>query len=121
LKQNTASIVDQSGFNYDNARMRKELSLAPKKLDIPPMDTTALDLQASRLKAPDTTSGYAQFAEALKAANQGIEQRLDTLSDRILQLASSPRSLSVTSANPIDHAADFYNKIAKNQTAAAGL
>jgi tape measure domain-containing protein len=119
--KNTASIVDQSGFNYDNARMRKELSLAPKKLDIPPMDTTALDLQASRLKAPDTTSGYAQFAEALKAANQGIEQRLDTLSDRILQLASSPRSLSVTSANPIDHAADFYNKIAKNQTAAAGL
>jgi hypothetical protein len=118
--KNTASIVDQSGFNYSKG-MRNELSLSPKKLDIPPMDTTALDLQASRLKAPDTTSGYAQFAEALKAANQGIEQRLDTLSDRILQLASSPRSLSVTSANPIDHAADFYNKIARVQTAAAGL
>ena len=118
--KNTASIVDQSGFNSGNG-MRNELSLSPKKLDIPPMDTTALDLQASRLKAPDTSAGYAQFAEALKAANQGIEQRLDTLSDRILQLASSPRSLSVTSANPIDHAADFYSKIARVQTAAAGL
>jgi hypothetical protein len=54
-------------------------------------------------------------------ANQGIEQRLDTLNERIMQLANSPRSLTVQSPNAVDDAADIISKISRGQLAGAGL
>jgi tape measure domain-containing protein len=93
--------------------------LPSNKVDIPPMDKTAAALNSASIQPRDSSSGN-QFVEALKMANQGIEQRLDALSSAIMMLANTPRSLSISSPNPIDDAADFMNRISRGQVMAAG-
>lgn len=65
--------------------------------------------------------GGNQFVDALKMANQGIEQRLDALSSAIITLANTPRSLSVSTANPIDDAARLMNNFSRGQVMASGM
>lgn len=54
-------------------------------------------------------------------ANQGIEQRLDSLTSAIITLANTPRSLTVQSARPIDDAAKLMNDLSRGQVLAAGM
>ncbi|BBD69525.1 hypothetical protein Mfla_2689 [Nostoc commune NIES-4072] len=94
--------------------------LPSNKADIPPMDKTAANLNSATIQ-PRESAGGNQFVEALKMANQGIEQRLDALNSAIMTLANTPRSLSISSPNPIDDAADFMNRIGRGQVMAAGV
>ena len=41
--------------------------------------------------------------------------------DRILQLANTPRSLSVSTANPVDDAAKLINDLSRGQVMATGM
>ncbi|MEH2177410.1 hypothetical protein [Nostoc sp.] len=90
------------------------------KADIPPMDKTALALNSASIQ-PRESAGGNQFVEALKMANQGIEQRLDALRGAIITLANTPRSLSVSAANPVDDAAKIMNNFSRGQVMAAGM
>lgn len=94
--------------------------LSSSKVDIPPIDKTALAVNSTTIQ-PREASGGNQFVEALKMANQGIEQRLDALNSAIITLANTPRSLSISSPNPIDDAADFMNRIGRGQVVAARM
>ncbi|MEH2148587.1 tape measure protein [Nostoc sp.] len=93
---------------------------ASSKGDIPPMDKTAAILNSSAIQPRESVGGN-QFVEALKMANQGIEQRLDALSSAIITLANTPRSLSVSSPNPVDDAAKIMNNFSRGQVMAAGM
>ncbi|MEH1808483.1 hypothetical protein [Nostoc sp.] len=88
--------------------------------DIPPIDKTALALNSASIQ-PRESAGTNQFVEALKLANQGIEQRLDKLIDSMALVASTPRSLTVSTANPIDDTADLMNRIGRGQVMSAGM
>ncbi|MEH1808470.1 tape measure protein [Nostoc sp.] len=94
-------------------------ALPSSKADIPPVDTTAMHALQANIQPRETTGGN-QFVEALKMANQGIEQRLDALRGAIMTLANTPRSISISSPNPIDDTADFMNRISRGQVVAAG-
>ncbi|MBD2489010.1 tape measure protein [Aulosira sp. FACHB-615] len=82
---------------------------------LPPIDRTAAMVDAVKI-APQIN-----FADSLKSANQGVEQRLDTLSDRILQLANTPRSLSVSTPNPVDDAAKIMNDVSRAAVRGSGI
>lgn len=82
---------------------------------LPPIDRTAAMVDSAKI-APQIN-----FADSLKSANQGLEQRLDTLSDRILQLANTPRSLSVSTPNPVDDAAKIMNDVSRGAVRGAGI
>ncbi|MDZ8138827.1 MAG: hypothetical protein RM049_26585 [Nostoc sp. DedQUE04] len=109
-------------------RQREEMKLpstgvklpTATKADMPPIDTTSQAIKSTAIQPRDTSSGN-QFVEALKMANQGIEQRLDALSSAIITLANTPRSISVSSANPIDDTADLINKLGRGQVMAQGM
>ncbi|MBD2437361.1 tape measure protein [Nostoc sp. FACHB-110] len=83
---------------------------------LPPIDKTATMVDAAKV-----VPAASNIVDSLKMANQGIEQRLDTLSDRILQLANTPRSLSVTTPNPVDDAAKIMNDVSRAAVKGAGL
>lgn len=83
---------------------------------LPPIDRTAAMVDAAKV-APQVNN----FADSLKTAHQGMEQRLDTLSDRILQLANTPRNLSVSTPNPVDDAAKILNDVSRAAVKGAGL
>ncbi|MFN6572380.1 tape measure protein [Dendronalium sp. ChiSLP03b] len=112
--RNTVNTLDTKGYKYDLALNRQQGNL-------PPVDNTAQMTQNAQIKPPEQSNGYSQFVDALKTANQGIEKRLDTLSDRIMQLANTPRSLTVQTPNAVDDAADIMNRIGRGQVAATGL
>ncbi|MEH1808494.1 hypothetical protein [Nostoc sp.] len=84
------------------------------------MDKTALAVNSSAIQPRESSSGN-QFVEALKLANQGIEQRLDKLIDSMALVASTPRSLSVSSPNPVDDAAKIMSDMSRGQLVGAGL
>ncbi|WP_445634544.1 tape measure protein [Nostoc sp. DSM 114161] len=108
------------GENLFEAYQRhNELSLKGKGADMPPTDMVTSFLNKAGIQVSD--SGYSQFAESLKMANQGIEKQLATLNDRILQLANTPRSLSVSTANPVDDAAKLMSDLSRGQVVGAGL
>ncbi len=88
--------------------------------DMPPMDKTAQAINSDRIQ-PREGAGGNQFVEALKMANQGIEQRLDALRGAIMALANTPRSLTVSTANPVDDAADLMNRMSRGQVMAGGM
>ncbi|MHC5779321.1 hypothetical protein, partial [Nostoc sp.] len=88
--------------------------------DIPPMDKTTTSVSSASIQ-PRESAGGNQFVEALKMANQGIEQRLDALRGAIMTLANTPRSLTVSTANPVDDAADFMNRMSRGQVMAGGM
>ncbi|MEH1828277.1 MAG: hypothetical protein V7L22_23570 [Nostoc sp.] len=94
--------------------------LPSSKVDIPPVDKTALAVNSTSIQPRESGSGN-QFVEALKMANQGIEQQLATLNDRILQLANTPRSLTVQTPNPVDDAAKLMSDMSRGQLVGAGL
>ncbi|MEH2148606.1 hypothetical protein [Nostoc sp.] len=100
-------------------RYNDNLKLKGKSADMPPTDMVTGVLNKAGIQVSD--SGYSQFAESLKMANQGIEQRLDALSSAIITLANTPRSLSVSSPNPVDDAADLMNRIGRGQVVGAGM
>lgn len=91
-----------------------------RKVDIPPVDKTALAVNSTTIQ-PREASGGNQFVEALKMANQGIEQRLDALSSAIITLANTPRSLTVQSPNPVDDAAKLMSDMSRGQVMAGGM
>lgn len=101
-------------------RHNDDLKLKGKSADMPPTDLVTGVLNKAGIQSV-SDSGYSQFAESLKMANQGIEQRLDALNSAIMTLANTPRSLSVSSANPIDDAADLMNRIGRGQVMAGGM
>lgn len=94
--------------------------LPSSKADMPPIDTTSQAIKSTTIQPRESTGGN-QFVEALKMANQGIEQRLDALRSAIITLANTPRSISVSTANPIDDTADLINKLGRGQVVAAGM
>ncbi|HYX19153.1 MAG TPA: hypothetical protein VE944_33335, partial [Nostoc sp.] len=100
-------------------RRNEDLNLKRKSADMPPADLTTGVLNKAGIQVSD--SGYSQFAESLKMANQGIEQQLATLNDRILQLANTPRSLTVQTPNAVDDAAKLMNDLSRGQVVGAGL
>ncbi|MEH2393680.1 MAG: tape measure protein, partial [Nostoc sp.] len=95
-------------------------ALPSNKADMPPMDKTALAVNSTTIQPREEAKGN-QFVEALKMANQGIEQRLDALKSAIITLANTPRSLTVSTANPIDDTADLMNRIGRGQVVAQGM
>lgn len=107
------SLFDAYGRHNDS------LKLKGKSADMPPTDMVTGVLNKAGIQNV-SDSGYSQFAESLKMANQGIEQRLDALNSAIITLANTPRSLSISTANPIDDTADFMNRISRGQVMAAG-
>ncbi|MBN3951945.1 MAG: hypothetical protein HWQ38_37965 [Nostoc sp. NMS7] len=88
--------------------------------DMPPMDKTTASVSSASIQ-PRESAGGNQFVEALKMANQGIEQRLDALRGAIMALANTPRSLTVSTANPVDDAADFMNRMSRGQVMGSGM
>ncbi|MEH1777122.1 tape measure protein [Nostoc sp.] len=100
-------------------RYNDNLKLKGKSADMPPTDMVTGVLNKAGIQVSD--SGYSQFAESLKMANQGIEQQLATLNDRILQLANTPRSLTVQSPNPVDDAAKLMSDMSRGQVMAGGM
>jgi hypothetical protein len=90
------------------------------KADIPPMDKTSQMVNSTNIQPRESGSGN-QFVEALKMANQGIEQRLDALSSAIIALANTPRSLTVQTPNPVDDAAKLMNNFSRGQVMAGGM
>ncbi len=108
------------GENLFEAYQRhNELSLKGKSADMPPTDLLVSVLNKAGIQVSD--SGYSQFAESLKMANQGIEQRLDALSSAIITLANTPRSLTVSSPQPVDDAAKIMNNFSRGQVVGAGM
>jgi hypothetical protein len=91
-----------------------------RKVDIPPVDKTYQVTNSASIQPRESGSGN-QFVEALKMANQGIEQRLDALRGAIMALANTPRSLTVSTANPVDDAADLMNRMSRGQVMAGGM
>jgi hypothetical protein len=59
--------------------------------------------------------------DGFKSAIVGVEQRIENLSNSIIQLANTPRSLTVQSNQPVDDLASIINDIAKNKMAASNL
>ncbi|MEH2102843.1 MAG: hypothetical protein V7K76_24475 [Nostoc sp.] len=94
--------------------------LPSTKADIPPVDTTAMHALQANIQPRETTGGN-QFVEALKMANQGIEQRLDALNSAIMTLANTPRSLTVQTPNAVDDAAKIMNNFSRGQVMSAGM
>ncbi len=90
------------------------------KVDIPPVDKTALAVNSTSIQPRESGSGN-QFVEALKMANQGIEQRLDALKTAIITLANTPRSLTVQTPNAVDDAAKLMNDFSRGQVMAGGM
>ncbi|MBN3875230.1 tape measure protein [Nostoc sp. JL23] len=88
--------------------------------DMPPMDKTTASVSSASIQPRESSSGN-QFVEALKMANQGIEQRLDKLIDSMALVASTPRSLTVQTPNPVDDAADLMNRMSRGQVLAGGM
>ncbi|MEH1821539.1 MAG: hypothetical protein V7L31_21070 [Nostoc sp.] len=102
-------------------RQREEMKLPTgAKADIPPVDKTSLAINSTSIQ-PRESAGGNQFVEALKMANQGIEQRLDRLIESMVTVARTPRSLTVSTANPIDDAADLMNRMSRGQVMAGGM
>ncbi|MBD2771167.1 tape measure protein [Iningainema tapete] len=106
-------------------RHRDDLALTSNSKAYEPLNSKPNDLsealKESQIKPSVTTTGYSQFVDALKVANSGIEQRLDALNNAILTLANTPRSLSVSTPNPVDDAASILNDISRAQVLGAGL
>ena len=94
--------------------------LPSSKVDMPPIDTTATAVKSTTIQPRESSEGN-QFVEALKMANQGIEQRLDALRGAIITLANTPRSISVSSPNPFDDAAKLINDMSRGQVMAQGM
>lgn len=101
-------------------RYNDGLKLKGKSADMPPTDLVTGVLNKAGIQSV-SDSGYSQFAESLKMANQGIEQRLDALSSAIIALANTPRSLTVQSPNAVDDAAKIMNDYSRGQVVGAGL
>ncbi|MBW4677143.1 MAG: tape measure protein [Desmonostoc geniculatum HA4340-LM1] len=116
------SIFDVYQRQREGMKLPSESAKFPTsiKADIPPMDKTAAAINSASIQPRDTSSGN-QFAESLKMANQGIEKQLAVLSDRILQLANTPRSLTVQTPNAVDDAAKLMNDLSRGQVVGAGL
>jgi hypothetical protein len=117
------------GENIFNAYQRQRdgmklpsesMKLPSAASDMPPVDKTALALNSASIQ-PREPAGGNQFAEALKMANQGIEQRLDALKSAIITLANTPRSLTVQTPNAVDDAAKLMNDFSRGQVMAAGM
>ncbi|MHC5731067.1 MAG: hypothetical protein ACYTXY_44625, partial [Nostoc sp.] len=68
----------RENMKLPSASAKFPTSTAP---DIPPMDTTSLALNSASIQLRESAGGN-QFVEALKMANQGIEQRLDAYQGR---------------------------------------
>jgi hypothetical protein len=98
----------------------ESMKLPSAASDMPPVDKTALALNSASIQ-PREPAGGNQFAEALKMANQGIEQRLDALKSAIITLANTPRSLTVQTPNAVDDAAKLMNDFSRGQVMAAGM
>lgn len=108
------------GENLFEAYQRhNELSLKGKSADMPPTDLLVSVLNKAGIQVSD--SGYSQFAESLKMANQGIEQRLDKLIDSMSTVANTPRNLTVQTPNPVDDAAKLMNDLSRGQVVGAGF
>jgi tape measure domain-containing protein len=107
---------------YTNQAMNNQAMTTVKTPSVmPPTDTTAETAKASEIKPTDTTTGYAQFVDALKVANSGVEARLDKLIGSIASLSNAPRSLTVQSPNPVDDAASIFSEFAAMEVRGAGL
>ncbi|MBN3951963.1 MAG: hypothetical protein HWQ38_38055 [Nostoc sp. NMS7] len=111
---------------YQRQRENMKLPSASAKFpnsaasDMPPIDKTTASVSSDRIQ-PREGAGSNQFVEALKMANQGIEQRLDALRGAIMALANTPRSLTVSTANPVDDTADLLNRMSRGQVMAGGM
>ncbi len=116
------SIFDAYQRQRDGMKLPNQKAVLPKtgKADIPPTDKTSQVVNSTSIQPRESGSGN-QFVEALKMANQGIEQRLDALNSAIMTLANTPRSLSVSTANPVDDAAKIMNNFSRGQVMAAGM
>ncbi|MCC5640349.1 tape measure protein [Nostoc sp. CHAB 5844] len=110
-------IKPKPGENLFEAYQRQRDEL----YNMPPIDQTASKVDAAKITPPEQSGGYAQFAEALKIANQDVVQRLDKLVDSMATVAASPRSLTVSTPNPVDDAADIMNKISRQGVRGSGL
>ncbi|MHC5725880.1 MAG: hypothetical protein ACYTXY_17430, partial [Nostoc sp.] len=79
---------------YQRHRKEMELPSASAKFptgaiaDMPPMDKTTASVSSASIQPREGVGGN-QFVEALKKANQGIEQRLDALRGAIMTLANT--------------------------------
>lgn len=109
--RNTTSTIDYSGYH-------KGLALDKVAGAMPLKDTTAEAVKAASSIDPVGLDSGATFTNAL---NDSLGHRLDTLNERILQLANSPRSLTVQSPNAVDDAASIMNDLARKQVAGAGI
>ncbi|MHC5826278.1 MAG: hypothetical protein ACYT04_63080, partial [Nostoc sp.] len=111
---------------YQRQRENMKLPNASRKFpnsaasDMPPIDKTTASVSSASIQ-PREGAGGNQFVEALKMANQGIEQRLDALRGAIMALANTPRSLTVSTANPVDDTADLLNRMSRGQVMAGGM
>ncbi|MEH2029813.1 MAG: tape measure protein [Nostoc sp.] len=116
------NIFDAYQRQRDEMKLPNQKAVLPKtgKADIPPQDKTTLAINSSSIQ-PRESAGGNQFVEALKMANQGIEQRLDALSSAIITLANTPRSLTVSTANPVDDTAKIMNNFSRGQVLGAGM
>lgn len=81
---------------------------------MPPVDNTAAMIKATQIQ-PEAK--YTQFGEALKFANQEVVTRLD----KLIEASNTPRSLTVSTPNPVDDAAKIMNDLSRGQVVGAGL
>ncbi|OUL25457.1 hypothetical protein BV378_15425 [Nostoc sp. RF31YmG] len=103
------------GENLFDAYQRQRDSMT-----IPMPDKTAASVDATKV-APSVSDRASAFGEALKIANQEVVQRLDRLVESMAAVASTPRSISISSPNPIDDAADLLSKAQRAGMRAAGI
>lgn len=66
-------------------------------------------------------SGYDSFVEGLREANRGIEAKLDKLIEVEQAAARSPRSLHVSSPNPVADGARIWGEITRQSAIANGF
>lgn len=118
LKITSGGAPDQSGSIGLNRATSVEAQLNAM-LGLKPLGE---ELQKSTEAAvKPETSGFTAFTEGLKAANTGIEQRLDTLNKTMSNAINSPRSLYVSSPNPVTDAAKIMSDVTRQSVLGAGL
>lgn len=87
---------------------------------------TDIAAQAKNAIAPtttaiDNTNITKMIIDGFKGAVSGVTQRLDRLSESIITLAKMPRSLTVSTPNPVNDAAKIMNNMTQQKTKAAKL
>nr|WP_277881839.1 tape measure protein [Leptolyngbya sp. FACHB-541] len=77
--------------------------------------------QTASTRMTETADQGSSMIEAYRAANSGVEQRLDTLNTNIIQLANSPRSLTVQTPDPIRDMGQILSEQSRQKMESIGL